>query len=67
MAEVTDALVLKVAGEASADRRSVIRALAGLPVRGLPGQRINRVLEAHGIARVKADCSTSDPTPPKAA
>ena len=37
---ITDATVLKIAAEADADPRSVVRFLAGLPVRGRAGRRI---------------------------
>ncbi len=41
---VTDAVVDAIAAEADSDRRSVIRRLAGLPVRGRAGRRIDAVL-----------------------
>lgn len=46
---MTDEKVDELAREALAHRRSVIRALAGLPVRGLVGERIRKVLAARGM------------------
>ena len=60
---VDDALVDRVAQEADTDRRSVIRRLAGLPVRGRAGRRIDQVLELGAAAdRGKSgrDLSPSD-------
>lgn len=54
---LTDQDVAALAAEASADPRSVIRALAGLPVRGLAGTRIREALARH----------RATPTPPNAA
>lgn len=59
---ITDELVDRLAAQASADKRSVTRAIAGLPVKGLAGQRIARALEAAGLASP----SHSEP-PPSAA
>ena len=42
--EVTDADVDRIAEEALADRRTVIRRLAGLPVRGRVQARIDRAM-----------------------
>lgn len=46
---VTDALVDEVATATYADPRSVVRRLAGLPVRGRRGEAIDRELETRGI------------------
>jgi hypothetical protein len=43
---VDDALVATLAQAADVDERSVIRRLAGLPVRGRAGRRIDRALQA---------------------
>jgi len=43
-AQVTDAFVADVARAADADIRSVVRRLAGLPVRGRAGRRIDAVI-----------------------
>ena len=42
---VTDALITDIAERASADERSVMRALLALPVRGKAGERIEKVLD----------------------
>jgi hypothetical protein len=42
---ITDDLVDRVAVRADADRRTVIRALAGLPVRGRTGRRVAAAIE----------------------
>lgn len=47
---LTDADVETISEIASADRRSVTRRLAGLPVRGLAGRRIDAAI-AHHFAR----------------
>lgn len=39
--------IAEIALEASVDRRTVRRALAGRPIRGLAGARVQRALEAH--------------------
>lgn len=49
--ESTDALVDAVVADTDADRRSVIRRLAGLPVRGAAGLAIDRALAARGLRR----------------
>ncbi len=41
---VSDATIRAIAREASADERSVLRRLVGLPVRGLARGRIDRVI-----------------------
>jgi hypothetical protein len=41
---IDDKVIEQLAERASADRRSVIRRLAGLPVRGKAGERIDRAL-----------------------
>ena len=46
---ITDDLVRRLAAESDTDTRSIIRALARLPVRGRAGERIRRALEAHGL------------------
>ena len=43
-APITDADIRRVAHEESVDPRSLIRALAGLPVRGLAGERALRAV-----------------------
>jgi hypothetical protein len=40
-----DAFVERIAKLAVADKRSVVRVLAGLPVRGRAGERIRAILE----------------------
>jgi hypothetical protein len=47
--EIDTATIRRIAVAASADPRTVLRRIAGEPVRGLPGHRIDRVLRAHGI------------------
>jgi hypothetical protein len=44
-----DTLVRRLAAEAVADERSIVRRLAGLEVRGAVGRRIDEVLKAHGL------------------
>ena len=46
---VDTATIRRLAVEADADPRSVERRLSGRPIVGMPGQRIDRVLAAHGI------------------
>ena len=46
---VNEKLVISVADETSADRRSVTKRLAGLPVRGAAGRAIDRALAARGF------------------
>jgi len=48
---ITLALVYAIAYEADVDVRTVERRLAGLPVRGRPGRRIDTALTRHGLAR----------------
>jgi hypothetical protein len=47
---IDDSVVADIAREADVDERTVIRRLAGLPVRGRPGRRIDRVLHARMAA-----------------
>ena len=47
---IDDRTVDSIVEEADADRRSVIRRLVGLPVRGRAGARIDRALAALGIS-----------------
>jgi hypothetical protein len=47
---ITDATVADIAEETSTDTRTVIRRIAKLPVKGKPGQRIDRALAARGLA-----------------
>lgn len=49
---IDDEFVSSVAAEASVYPVSVIRRLAGLPVRGLAGVRVDRVLKARGVRLV---------------
>jgi hypothetical protein len=58
--QIDDAIVQEIAREASADPRSVVRRLAGLPVRGLAGERIDRALARRAAA-------LANPEPNKAA
>jgi hypothetical protein len=53
-APVDDELVAALAEQASADRRSVVRRLAGLPVRGLAGRRIDAAIERHARGEANA-------------
>jgi len=46
---ITDQTVQTIAERAAADPRSVVRRLAGLPVRGRAGARIDRELQARGL------------------
>lgn len=48
--QISDSTVAVIAAEADAHPRSVVRRLAGLPVRGRSGVRIDRALVAHGLA-----------------
>lgn len=57
-AQVTDAFVADVARAADADIRSVVRRLAGLPVRGRAGRRIDAV-----IANQRATSSAPNDAP----
>ncbi|HEY1695815.1 MAG TPA: hypothetical protein VGG39_26790 [Polyangiaceae bacterium] len=41
---VDDELIEQIAREADVDRRSVVRRLAGLPVKGKPGRRVDEIL-----------------------
>jgi len=41
---INDAVVREIAEEADTDERSVVRRIAGLPVRGRAGKRIDRIL-----------------------
>jgi hypothetical protein len=50
-APIDDELVDSIAEEADVDARSVVRRLAGLPVRGRIGRRIDLVLCKRGLAR----------------
>lgn len=43
------ATVRQIAVLASVDPRTVLRALRGEPVRGMPGHRIRAVLQAEGL------------------
>ncbi len=47
---IDDAIVAALAREADVDERTVIRRLAGLPVRGRAGRRIDRALQTLQIA-----------------
>lgn len=49
--KMTDAIVNEIAEEADADPRTVIRALAGLPVRGRAGKRVEQALKKRGLIR----------------
>jgi hypothetical protein len=51
MLTLTNELVTEVAAEADTDERSVVKRLAGLPVRGRAGPRIDRALERRGLRR----------------
>lgn len=45
---ITDAMITELATEADVDERTVLRRLAGLPVRGRPGRRVDAALvKAH--------------------
>lgn len=62
----TDEDVAAVARDASADPRSVVRRIAGLPVRGIAGDRIDRALrtfrlrrERENPARTEAEAATN--------
>jgi hypothetical protein len=44
--EISDEAVDAIARDADVDRRTVIRRLAGLPVRGRVGARVDRALAA---------------------
>jgi hypothetical protein len=59
---VDDALVAAVARDADVDERSVIRRLAGLPVRGRAGRRIDRALQAREIAQIEGERRMTRPT-----
>jgi hypothetical protein len=48
-AEITDDLVYEIAKDASVSPLTVIRRLAGLPVRGLAGQRADKELRRLGL------------------
>ena len=48
---ITDALVDAVADAVDADSRSVVRRLAGLPVRGRRGEAIDRELSRRGLLK----------------
>ena len=50
-APIDDALVAAIAAEADADDRTVVRRLAGLPVRGRPGRRVDAALAKRGLLR----------------
>jgi len=50
---ITDAVVDDIAREADVDRRSVMRRLACLPVRGRSGRRVDAVLERRGLLLVE--------------
>lgn len=51
---ITDELVDAVAEEAVVDRRSVLRRLAGLEVRGNAGRRLDRVLARRRMVLARA-------------
>ena len=53
---IDDVTVNRIADDAGVDPRSVVRRLAGLPVRGRAGQRIDRALAGLTSA------SASEPT-----
>lgn len=57
---VTDALVRDIATETDTHDRSVVRILAGLPVRGGSGRRIKRALEARGFALITNEAPPKD-------
>jgi len=46
---IDDTLISEIADEVDCDRRSVIRAVAGLPVAGPPGRRIAAALARRGL------------------
>jgi hypothetical protein len=46
---ITDAIILEIADAAAADHRSVLRRIAGLPVRGRRSDIIDRELRARGL------------------
>jgi hypothetical protein len=48
--EVTDEFIAEVADAAAADTRTVLRRVAGLPVRGRRGSIIDRELAARGFS-----------------
>ena len=61
---VDDALVQEVVETTGAHERTVLRRLAGLPVRGAAGRAVDAALRARGFERPTQ--SDSDP-PPRAA
>jgi hypothetical protein len=50
---VTDEIVTLICAELGCDARSVLRRLAGLPVRGAAQSAIDAALERHGVRPVK--------------
>lgn len=56
----TDDDVRDIARVTFTHERSVIRALAGLPVRGNAGRRISQALEARSLAPMNVDAPTSN-------
>lgn len=58
---IDDAAVEAIAREADVDARTVVRRLAGLPVRGRPGRRIDAAIAVRMSARKQSE------PPPRAA
>jgi hypothetical protein len=51
---IDDSTVEEIANAADADKRSVVRRLARLPVKGRAGRRIDRILAARGLLQSEA-------------
>lgn len=49
MRKIDEALARQLAVRASVDPRSILKAAAGLPVRGLAGYRARAILRAEGL------------------
>ncbi len=60
--QLTDQTISTIAAEADTDPRSVLRRLAGLPVKGRAGARVARVIAARGISPLGGS-TPSSPAP----
>jgi hypothetical protein len=52
--QIDDVIIAQIADEALADRRSVVRRLARLPVRGRVASRIDAAIARHGLSQSEA-------------
>lgn len=67
MAAPTDALVFDIAEKLGRDHRTVIRVIAGLPVRGRASEAIRRELRARGVQQAVWAANNNASPPPSSA